>query len=183
MDSIKILALVGSLRHDSYNLKLAKAAQGLAPDGVEVEVYVPSTLPVFNQDLEANVPESVSQLKEKIRTSHGVIVVTPEHNFSFSAATKNWLDWQSRPANQAPLTGKPTAMMSASPGWAGGLRAQIQLKPILDYFEADVMFFPQVCVGLCHQKFDASGKLTDPLATENITKQLNKLAEIVRGVH
>jgi len=179
MSDIKVLALVGSLREGSFNLKLAQADQKLAPSNMHIEIYVPHELPLYNQDLEKEFPAAAAQLKQRIKEADGVIVVTPEYNFGYPAVTKNMLDWQSRPPAENALHGKPVIMQSASMSWAGGLRSQSALRQVFDYLEARLMYFPQVCVGLAQGKFSETGELTDELAIGNITKQLAKFAEFI----
>jgi chromate reductase, NAD(P)H dehydrogenase (quinone) len=179
MASTRVLAFAGSIRKESFNRKLLVNSQALAPEGMDIEIFDIDEIPVYNMDLEPDFPAAVVALKAKIKAADGVLIAVPEHNFSFSGVLKNVLDWISRPASDGILEGKPVIVQSASPSWAGGLRAQIQLRQVLAYFPVRQMYFPEVCVGQCRQKFDESGKLTDALALENITKQLASFKEFI----
>lgn len=182
MSDIKILALVGSLREGSYNLMLAHANAKLAPPNMSIDIYVPHDLPHFNQDLEKDFPAPAQELKRRIEEADGIIIITPEYNFGYPGVLKNMLDWQSRPPAENALHGKPVILQSASMAWAGGLRAQSALRQVLDYLEVRLMYFPQICVGLAHNKFSDAGELTDEMAIKDITKQLSKFAEFIGQV-
>lgn len=181
MSTIKVAALSGSLRPNSYNSALIENSRRLAPADVVIERVDISDLPLYNMALEDDLPESVVRFKENIKESDAVLFVAPEYNFSYSGVLKNAIDWGSRPANESVWNGKPVIVQSASPGWAGGLRAQYHLFQVLGYFEMQHIRFPEVAVGQCHTKFDENLILTDELTVANIKKQLSKLVEVVRG--
>ncbi|MCL4403746.1 NAD(P)H-dependent oxidoreductase, partial [Patescibacteria group bacterium] len=107
MDTIKILGISGSLRKGSYHTQLLKAAQSLAPQGVTVDIAGIGDLPLFNQDLEQDPPESVKELKRRIKESDAVLFVTPEYNYSVPGVLKNAIDWASRPYGDSAWSGKP----------------------------------------------------------------------------
>lgn len=170
---IRVAAFAGSLRRESLNRRLVEAARELAPNGMEIDHILLDSVPLFNVELEADLPPGVVDFKARIAAADAVLMAVPEHNFSFSGVLKNAIDWASRPPRRDVLTGKPVATMSASPSWTGGLRAQIQLRPVLGYFPMEVMLFPEVSIGKAHEKFDESGRLADEFAREQVQKLMN----------
>lgn len=181
MSTIRVAAISGSLRRDSFNTALIENSKRLAPEGMLIERIDISLLPLYNMDLEAEMPEAVLEFHRAVRHADAVLFASPEHNFSYSGVLKNAIDWGSRPPQESVWNGKPVIVQSASPGWAGGIRGQYHLFQVLGYFEMHHIRFPEVVVGQCKAKFDESLLLTDELAIENIKKQLAKLAEVVRG--
>lgn len=172
MSEVKVAAIVGSLREKSLNRALLEATMKLAPSGMVIEHVEIRDIPVYNMDLEADFPEAVTQFKNRVKAADGLLIVTPEHNYSFPGVLKNALDWGSRPHGDGAFDNKPYILQSASPGWAGGIRAQMHLRQVMGYFEARPMYFPEVFVGMAHKKFDENMNLTDELSIGNITKQL-----------
>ncbi|MCC6884014.1 MAG: NAD(P)H-dependent oxidoreductase [Verrucomicrobiales bacterium] len=170
MSTPRILAFGGSLRHDSYNQKLAAlAAAGARDSGATVTLIAlrDFPLPVFDEDLESahGMPETARQLKELFRTHDGVIIASPEYNSSLTAALKNAIDWVSRSESdeESPLrafTGKSAILCAASPGGLGGLRGLVHLRAILGNLGVTVLP-DQVAVGSAHKAFDANGSLID----------------------
>src|SRR5690242_11114722 len=126
-----ILGIAGSLRKQSYNRGLLRAASGLTPEGVTIETFGLDGIPPYNQDKEANLPERVKLLKERIRASDAILLVTPEYNYSVPGVLKNAIDWASRPYGDNAWDDKPVALMGASPGTLGTARAQYHLRQIL----------------------------------------------------
>ncbi|MEV0050627.1 NADPH-dependent FMN reductase [Saccharopolyspora shandongensis] len=173
----RILALSGSLRADSYNTALLRAAGKLNPGPMSIQVYSGlGDLPLYNQDLEQGPPAAaVRDLHEHILQADGLLFATPEHNASIPAALKNAIDWMSRMPDGAGMTGKPVAITGASPGALGSVRAQLALRQILVSIGADVLAKPEVLVFRAHERFDADGMLTDEY-TQNLLVDL--LAEL-----
>ncbi len=122
--------LAGSLRRQSLNRSLLKAAQELAPQGMVIEIFDRlREIPPYDEDArEIARPEPVDALTEAIRAADGFLVVTPEYNYSVPGVLKNAIDWVSRPPQTSPLKQKPAAIMSASTGISGGMRAQYHLR-------------------------------------------------------
>ncbi len=180
MSNFHVLAFAGSLRAKSYNRALLEASKRLAPEGMTIEIFDLGDIPIYNMDLEPDFPASVVAFKEAIKAADGLLIATPEHNFSFSGVLKNALDWASRPPSEGVLEGKPVALQSASPGWAGGVRSQLHLRQVLNFFSARQLYFPEVHVGAAHTKFDADLILTDEMATTAITKQLAAFQDLIR---
>jgi len=159
-DIINILGISGSLRHGSYNTATLHAAQELAPPDLRLEFGDISQFPLYNADVQAQgIPDAVQQLGAKIRAADGVLLVTPEYNYSVSGVMKNAIDWLSRLKEQ-PFAGKPVAICGASMGVLGTARAQYHLRQIGVYLDMRILNKPEVMIGAAHERFDASGKLT-----------------------
>lgn len=176
-DTIKIAAFTGSLRRGSWNKSALKAAQKLAPEGVAVEILDLAAIPFFNEDLEAEgVPEVVEEFKSKIAAADALLICTPEYNYSIPPVLKNALDWASRGAD-APVNGKPLAIMSASPGMLGGARVQYHLRQVCVALNMKVLNRPEVFIANANTKFDENGNLTDDYTKKAITRLLTALAD------
>ena len=173
----RILGLSGSLRKASYNRALIRAAIDIAPPEMEIQQYYLDDLPLFSQDLEeGGDPEPVQTFKSKIRAADGLLIATPEYQYSVTGVLKNAIDWASRPPSDAPLDGKPVAMMGASPGRVGTARSHMHLRQILSYNEMDIVLRPEVLVARAADKFDDDGNLADEMARKLIRQLLGKLA-------
>jgi chromate reductase len=145
----------------SFNSALLKAFEAHAPEGVKVEHVGKVEFPIFDQDLEADFPQQVTALKERIRAADGVLIATPEHNRSIPSYLKNVVDWTSRPYGDSAWNGKPVYVIGASGGMVGTAMAQGVLKQSLLYLNARVLGQPECYMTGAHTKFDASGVLTD----------------------
>ena len=175
---MKVLTIVGSIRKDSVNLKLAKEVAKLAPKEMEIEIYIPSDLPLFTQDLEQNPPESVKKLKKKITDSDAILFVTPEHNHTISAVLKNAIEWGNRPWGDNSWDGKVAAIIGG--GGASGTRyAQNHLRQIMVDLNLLTFNNPQVFVAKASERFDEKGNLVDGEIKKRITELLNKLQKLV----
>ena len=180
MNEIKILGIVGSLRKASYNHFALKAALELMPDGAELNLIELHGIPVFNQDDELALPAAVIELKRQILAADAILFATPEYNYSVSGVLKNAIDWASRPFGESAWTGKPAALMGASPGSLGTARAQYHLRQILVAFGMPVVSQPEVMIGNAAQRFDPDGRLTDAPTREHIQKLLAALVQLVK---
>jgi chromate reductase len=156
-----ILGISGSLRQASYNTALLMAAEALMPAHMDMEIFDLSPLPMFSQELENPFPESVVHFRARLAQADAVLIATPEYNASISGVLKNAIDWASRPP-QNPLNGKLVAIMGASKGNFGTLRAQLHLRQILTHVGALPLGKPEVLVARADQVFNAEGKLVDP---------------------
>jgi chromate reductase len=171
--TVNILGIAGSLRKDSLNRSLLRAAQELAPEGMAITTFDLLEVPLYNGDIEAaGDPPGVVRFKEAIRSAHGVLMVTPEYNHGVPGVMKNAVDWASRPPRTAALTGKPVALMGASPGVTGTARGQSQLRQAFEFTDSYCMPQPEVLVFSALDKFDAAGKLTDERTRGNLAKFL-----------
>jgi chromate reductase len=159
--SIKVLAMVGSLRKGSYNKLALRAAMELKPAGMEIEVGEIGDLPLYDDDVrEAGYPPPVQRLREQVRAADALLFVTPEYNYSVPGVLKNAIDWCSRPPDQ-PLDGKPAAIMGASTGKLGTARAQYHLRQICVFVNVLPLNRPEVMLAGAAKLFDAEGRLND----------------------
>ena len=173
---MRILAVSGSLRESSFNTSLLRAALEAAPDGVELELWEGlGELPLYDEDLESDVPESVRRLREDWATADAILFATPEYNGSIPGGLKNAIDWASRPRLEAVLRNKPVAVVGASTGQFGALWAQQDLKRILGIAGARVVG-TEIPVGRAHERFDADGRLLDGEVFEQLRLHLTTLA-------
>ncbi len=175
-EKIRILGFAGSLRKGSYNKMLLKAAQELIPENMEIEIFDLEGIPPFNQDLENSPHERLRAFKEKIQEADGLLIVTPEYNYSIPGVLKNAVDAASRPYGTSPFGGKPVAIMSASIGMLGGARAQYHLRQSLVFLDAHPMNRPEIMVPFAQQKFDETGRLTDEATRAKVQELLVALA-------
>lgn len=170
---IRILGFAGSLRTNSYNKALLRAAVQLAPKSVIVETFDLEGIPLFNKDLEAQPPQKVKDFKAKIRAADTILIVTPEYNYSIPGVLKNAIDWASRPYSDNAFDGKPVAVMGASIGMLGTARAQYHLRQCFVFLNMHPTNLPEVFVTFAREKFDEKGGLKD----ENTKKQVVKVLE------
>jgi chromate reductase, NAD(P)H dehydrogenase (quinone) len=164
-EKIRVLGIGGSLRKGSYNRALLRAAGDLAPTRMNVRIFDNATLasiPLFNEDVrQQGEPEPVRILKQEIRQADALLFAIPEYNYSISGVLKNAVDWASRPANESPLDGKPVALMGASTGLSGTIRAQMHFRQVCAFTNMLPLNKPQVTVANASVKFDPEGRLVD----------------------
>lgn len=173
--NFRILGIPGSLRQASYNRAALRAATLLAPEGVTIEVFDLEGIPPYNQDEETRPPARVAEFKARIRAADAILFSTPEYNYSIPGVLKNAIDWASRPPDTSPLRHKPVAIMGASTGQFGTVRAQLQLRHVFVFTESYVLGKPEVLVPRAADKFDGAGELTDPATRDQLAKQLAAL--------
>jgi chromate reductase len=173
---MRILAVSGSLRESSFNTSLLRAAVEAAPDAVELELWEGlAELPLYDEDLEADVPESVRRLREDWAAADAILFSTPEYNGSVPGGLKNAIDWASRPRLEAVLRNKPVSVVGASSGRFGALWAQQDLKRILGVAGARVVG-TEIPVPRAHEQFDLEGRLLDGEIFEQLRLHLTTLA-------
>jgi len=170
MDTINIIALSGSLRKDSYTTKLVHAFMKAAPAGASIEQVDIGQLPLFNEDLEADLPEPVRALRERVRRADAVLLATPEYNRSYTPALKNALDWASRPSGQNCWDGKPAAIVGCTPFTLGAFGAIHHLRQVLTYLNMPTMQQPEFYLQLVAEKMNEQGEITDESTREHIEK-------------
>lgn len=180
MSDVKILGLCGSMRKESYNGFVLKAAQALVPAGAQLEMIELHGIPIFNQDEELAPPEAVLEFKRRILAADAILFATPEYNYSLPGGLKNAIDWASRPYGQSAWLGKPAAVMGVSVGSLGTVRAQYHLRQILVTLDMPVVNQPEVMIGNAAQRFDQSGALTDEPTRKIIQKLLRALVHLTR---
>jgi chromate reductase, NAD(P)H dehydrogenase (quinone) len=155
-----IVTLVGSLRKESFSLKIAHALAKLTPSSLKLEVMTPAGISFFNQDLEAAPPADWLSFREKLQKSNGVIFITPEYNRAIPGVLKNAIDVASRPYGKSSLNGKPVGIISNSPGPLGGVSAAKTLQNILPGISGPIMQQPETYLNGIGDAFDANGELT-----------------------
>jgi chromate reductase len=161
---MKITAIVGSLRRESLNKILVQNLERMATQAdfdVAKFDYVDISLPLYNQDLESDLPAAVREMKRLIAEADGVIVATPEYNRSFSGVLKNAIDWSSRPAGDNPWRGKPVAVVGATTGLVGTALAQADLRRVLGFLNAQLLPTPELYLASAHEAFDENGRAID----------------------
>jgi chromate reductase len=172
---VKLLGISGSLRRDSWNTKLLRAAVDLVDDGVELELWDGlKALPPYDEDDDDAQPEAVMRLREALAEVDAVLIATPEYNSSVPGQLKNALDWMSRPLITSPLRNKPVAVVGASTGAFGAVWAQGELRKVLTAIGARVQE-GTVALGHAPTRFDDAGRLVDDEVRA-------ELAEVVAGL-
>jgi chromate reductase, NAD(P)H dehydrogenase (quinone) len=179
---LTILGIAGSLRQGSYNRLALRAAQQLVPAdaNANLETFDLHPIPVFNQDDEKTPPAAVVEFKKRIRAADAILFATPEYNYGIPGVLKNAIDWASRPYGDNAWNDKPVAIMGASPGLLGTARSQLLLRPLLTYLNMHLVNQPEVMIAKAHEKFDASGNLTDEAAKKLIQQLLQNLVDWTR---
>ncbi|MEC0243688.1 NAD(P)H-dependent oxidoreductase [Paenibacillus dokdonensis] len=158
---MKVVALVGSIRKESYNVKLAAYVKNKYKEQMDVEILNLRDVPFYDQDIENDPPAAVKELREKVAAADAVLWVTPEYNYSIPGVLKNVIDWLSR--GDRVMVGKPSIIMGASMGLMGSVRAQQHLRDILFSPGINSPLLPgnEVYVGIVHEKMDENGKIKD----------------------
>jgi chromate reductase len=173
---MRILGISGSLRRDSYNTKLLRAAEELLPAGVELELYqgLKSVPPYDEEDDVQPAPMAVAALRSAVGEADAVLFSTPEYNSSIPGSLKNAIDWVSRPVATNPLRNKPVAVVGASTGAFGAVWAQAELRKVLAAVGARVVD-GEVAVGHAPTRFDQQGRLEDESLQEQLEETLEAL--------
>jgi chromate reductase, NAD(P)H dehydrogenase (quinone) len=178
---MRILGLSGSLRRESHNTRLLRAAGTLLPEGVELVVFDRlGELPLFNEDAEHTPPAAVVALKDAIAAADGLLVATPEYNHSIPGVLKNALDWASRPVAETPLRGKPAAVIGASTSLFGAVWAQAETRKVLGATGAKVVD-RELPVPEADETLGADGLPLDPDGRELLQATLDELVELARA--
>jgi chromate reductase len=182
-NNLHFVTLLGSLRKASVNGGVARALPALAPEGATIApLGSVGDFPLYNADVQAQgMPAAVETMAATIKAADGLIVVSPEYNYSMPGVLKNAIDWLSRLSPQ-PFAKKPVLIQSASPGALGGARMQYHLRQSFVFLDARVMNVPETMIGGAYGKSDtATGDLTDETTKEFLRKQLAAFASFVRG--
>jgi chromate reductase len=155
----RIAVIAGSLRKESFTLKIAKALTKLAPDALKLEIVTLHGISFFNQDLESAPPADWVAFREKLQQSGGVLFVTAEYNRSIPGVLKNAIDVGSRPSGKSSFLGKPIGIVSNSPGPLGGISAAKHLQNILPGICGPIMGQPEIYLNGIGDAFDDKGEL------------------------
>jgi chromate reductase, NAD(P)H dehydrogenase (quinone) len=174
--TVRVLGIAGSLRRESYNKAALRAAQNLAPEGMSIDIFDLEGIPLFNQDDEKNPPARVVEFKQQIRNADAILIVTPEYNYSVPGVLKNAIDWASRPYGDSAWSGKPVAIMSASPGALGGARAQYHLRQMFVFLNMYPINQPEVTIADAGHRVDAQSNLIHDQTKQFIADLLKSLA-------
>jgi chromate reductase len=165
-----VAVVVGSIRKDSFNRRIAKAIIAAAPPSLKFEFIEIGDLPFFSQDSEATPPKQWVDFRAKIKAADALLFATPEYNRSVPGVLKNAIDVGSRPYGQSVWDGKPAAVFSASVGAVGGFGANHHLRQSLAYLNMPTMGQPEAYFGSVSNWFDDSGAIKDPKTTEMLAK-------------
>ena len=181
-DALNILTICGSLRKNSFNAALARALPALAGAGLSIKPAPAwADIPIYNADIQSTgFPASVTTWADAIRAADGVIIVSPEYNWTIPGGLKNAIDWTSRMKDD-PFKNKPVAIQSCAGGLLGGARMQYHLRQCLTSIESIVLIRPEVFVNLCAKKFDEKSlDLTDQATKDMVKLQLEAFEKLVR---
>jgi chromate reductase len=181
-NQIQVVTVCGSLRKNSFNAALQRALPSLAPPGISIN-QAPSwaDIPVYNFDVQsAGLPAPVTAWADALRAADGVIIVSPEYNWTIPGGLKNAIDWTSRMKDD-PFKGKPVAIQSCAGGLLGGSRMQYHLRQALTSVEAVILIRPEVFVNFSAKKFDEKTlELTDQATKDMVKLQLEAFEKFVR---
>jgi chromate reductase, NAD(P)H dehydrogenase (quinone) len=179
---VKILGLSGSLRRNSHNTALLRAASELLPEGVELELWDGlKAVPPYDEDDDLEgAPAGVAALKAAIAGADGILIATPEYNHSIPGQLKNALDWVSRPFAGNPLQGKPTTVVGASTGIFGAVWAQAELLKVLGAIGAHLVG-EELPVGQAPTRFDQNGRLLDEEVRRQLAGRIEALVDAMRA--
>jgi chromate reductase, NAD(P)H dehydrogenase (quinone) len=179
---LRIAGMAGSLRRASFNRGLLRAAVESAPDGTTIEALEIRELPRYDADLDMDGgPEVVRAFKARVISADGLLIASPEYNYSMSGVLKNALDWASRAPERA-MQNKPVAIMGATPGRWGTVRSQMALRQMLVFPGCRVLPAPLLQVAHAREHFDADGNLTDAETREQMVGLLEAFATWMRQV-
>jgi chromate reductase, NAD(P)H dehydrogenase (quinone) len=179
---MNVLGISGSLRRESHNTALLRAAAELLPAGVELELWDGlKAVPPYDEDDDVETaPAAVTELRDAIAGADAILFATPEYNHSIPGQLKNAIDWASRPLATNPLRNKPVAVVGASMGAFGAVWAQAELRKVLAATGARVVD-GEVAIGHAHEKFDAVGRLTDDALQEALAEVVDALVTVTRA--
>ncbi|WP_010531958.1 NADPH-dependent FMN reductase [Lentibacillus jeotgali] len=178
---MRIAGISGSIREDSYNNLLLENIKERYANDFDLEIVKIGKLPLFNQVEELDPPEVVKTFKNQIAECDGVLISTPEYNWSVPGVLKNSLDWLSR--GERPMIGKPVMVVGASISLMGTIRAQMDLRRILSAPGLSASVLPpsqsEVLITQAHDKFDEDGKLTDEVTLAVVEKAVKNFSEML----
>jgi chromate reductase, NAD(P)H dehydrogenase (quinone) len=178
-----VAVIVGSLRKESFSLKIANALAKLAPDTLKLHIVTLHGISFFNQDLEATPPADWVKFREMLQASSAVLFVTPEYNRAISGVLKNAIDVGSRPYGKSSFNGKPTGIISNSPGPLGGVSAAKTLQNILPGISGPIMQQPEIYLNGIGDAFDDKGDLTKEALQKVLKQYIDAFAAFVDKHH
>jgi chromate reductase, NAD(P)H dehydrogenase (quinone) len=178
-----VVVIAGSLRKESFTLKIANALTKLAPDALKLNVVTLHDISFFNQDLEASPPADWVAFREKIQKSNGVLFVTPEYNRSIPGVLKNAIDVASRPYGKSSFLGKPIGIIGNSPGPLGGVSAAKHLQNILPGISGPILGQPEIYLNGVGDAFDDQGELIKESLQAVLKQYIDAFATFVEKHH
>ena len=180
--AVHFVGLSGSLRKGSFNTMLLHNAMNLLPGDATMEIISFADIPVYNADLDlpaaAQRPAPVVAFRDRLANADGLVIVSPEYNYSIPGGLKNAIDWASR-GEDSPLLKKPVAVMGATPGMWGTVRMQLAFQSVFLFLDMKPVLKPEVLIASASKKFDDQGRLTDDKAKDLIKRKLTALKELV----
>jgi chromate reductase len=181
-DYIQLVGLSGSLRKGSYNTFLLKAAAQLLPTDVSMEIMSIADIPLYNADLDLPAakqrPEVVEHFRKMLADADGILISSPEYNYSIPGGLKNAIDWASR-GEDSPLLRKPVAVIGATIGLWGTTRMQMAFHNVFLFLDMKPVYKPEVLVAQAEKKFDKEGNLIDEMAKKLVRQKLEALKELI----
>lgn len=179
MSSKKIAIIIGSLRKESFNRKMANTLIKISPTSLALEILEIGELSMYNQDLDETPPTEWTEFRNRLKIFDGVLFITPEYNRSLPAVIKNAIDIGSRPYGQSVWNGKPGAVISVSPGAMGGFGANHHLRQSLAFLNIPTMQQPEAYIGNAANLFDNSGNLINESTQEFLKNFLDTFSKWV----
>lgn len=171
----RLLGISGSLRRESSNAIVLRSLGEALADRADFDLFPLNDVPLYDQDLDTDTPPApVQALRDAISAADGLVISTPEYNYGIPGVLKNALDWASRPYGRSSLIDKPVLIVSASPAFTGGVRAQHQLIETLHGTASRVVVRPQTVIGAVHEKI-ADGRLTDQASLDFLVQAADHL--------
>jgi len=181
-DYIQLVGLSGSLRKGSYNRLLLKAATQLLPTDVSMEIISIADIPLYNADLDLPAakqrPEVVEHFRKMLADADGILISSPEYNYSIPGGLKNAIDWASR-GEDSPLVRKPIAVIGATTGLWGTTRMQMSFHNVFLFLDMKPVYKPEVLVAQAEKKFDKEGNLIDETAKKLVRQKLEALKQLI----
>ena len=181
-DYIQLVGMSGSLRKGSYNTMLLKAALQLLPTDVSMEIISIEDIPLYNADLDLPAakqrPKTVEHFRKMLTDADGILISSPEYNYSIPGGLKNAIDWASR-GEDSPLLRKPIAVIGATTGLWGTTRMQLAFHNVFLYLDMKPVYKPEVLVAQAEKKFDKGGSLIDEMAKKLLIQKLEALKELI----
>lgn len=182
-NSVHLVGVSGSLRKGSFNTALLNnIMDDLLPEDTSMEIFSIADIPLYNADLDKpealSRPVSVQLLRKVLEKSDGLVIISPEYNYSIPGLLKNAIDWASR-GEDSPLINKPVAVMGVTQGMWGTVRMQAAFHSIFLYLDMKPVYKPEVLIGQAKNKFNIEGKLIDPTSRKLVRQQLQNLHDLI----
>ena len=182
-DYIQLIGISGSLRKGSFNTMLLKAASQVLPFNVSMEIISIEDIPLYNADLDLpsakQRPQQVEHLRKVLTDADGILISSPEYNYSIPGGLKNAIDWASR-GEDSPLLRKPVAIIGATTGLWGTTRMQLAFHNVFLFLDMKPVYKPELLVAQAEKKFDKNGNLIDEMAKKLLKQKLEALKEMIQ---